>query len=45
LQVFGKTPTGFAFKDRQAKYALVELKDGVIKLQLNLARKPGVAGK
>jgi hypothetical protein len=45
LQVFGKTPTGFAFKDRQAKYALVELKDGVIKLQLNLARKPGVTGK
>jgi len=45
FQVFGKTPTGFAFKDRQAKYALVELKDGVIKLQLNLARKPSPANK
>ncbi len=45
FQVFGKTPTGFAFKDRQAKYALVELKDGVIKLQLNLARKPSPASK
>ncbi len=45
FQVFGKTPTGFAFKDRQAKYALVELKDGVIKLQLNLARKPDRASK
>ena len=45
LQVFGKTPTGFAFKDRQAKYAAVELKDNVIELQLNLARKPGGASK
>jgi hypothetical protein len=45
FQVFGKIPTGFAFKDRQAKYALVELKDGVIVLQLNLARKPSPASK
>lgn len=45
FQVFGKTPTGFGFKDRQAKYATVELKNSVIELQLNLARKPGVAGK
>jgi hypothetical protein len=45
FQVFGKTPTGFAFKDRLAKYALVELKDGVIQLQLNLARKPSSTSK
>ncbi|MCX6833499.1 MAG: hypothetical protein NT028_15480 [candidate division Zixibacteria bacterium] len=45
FQVFGKTPTGFAFKDRQAKYALVSLKDSVIELQLNLAHKPGAASK
>jgi len=45
FQVFGKTPTGFAFKDRQAKYATVALKDNVIELQLNLVRKPGPASK
>jgi hypothetical protein len=45
FQVFGKTPTGFAFKDRQGKYATVELKDSVIELRLNLARKLGVGGK
>lgn len=45
FQVFGKTPTGFAFKDHQAKYALVSLKDSIIELQLNLSRKPGVASK
>jgi hypothetical protein len=45
FQVFSRTPTGFAFKDRQAKYAVVELKDGVIELQLNLARKPVEAGR
>lgn len=44
-QVFGKTQTGFAFKDRQAKYATVELKDGVIELRLNLARKPNLTNK
>lgn len=42
FQVFGTTPTGFAFKDRQGKYALVELKAGVIELRLNLTRKPTV---
>jgi len=45
FQVFSKTPTGFAFKDRQAKYAVIELKDGVIALQLNLTRKPSPASK
>ena len=42
LQVFGKTPTGFSLKDRQGKYAVVELKDSVIRLRLNLARKDGI---
>jgi hypothetical protein len=45
FQVFGKTPTGFSFKDRQGKYAMVELKDSVIKLQLNLVHKPDPASK
>jgi hypothetical protein len=42
FQVFGKTPTRFSFKDRQAKYATVELKDNVLRLRLNLARKDGL---
>jgi hypothetical protein len=45
FQVFGKTPTGFSFRDHQAKYATVELRESVIELQLNLVCKPGVSGK
>jgi hypothetical protein len=45
LQVFGKTATGFAFKDRQNKYGQIELKESVIQLKLNLVRKPSVASK
>jgi hypothetical protein len=45
FQVFGRTPTGFAFKDRQAKYAAVALKDSVIELRLNLVRRPGTTSK
>jgi hypothetical protein len=43
-QVFGKTVTGFAFKDRQAKYATVELKDKAIEMRVGLVKKP-VVGK
>ena len=45
LQMFGKTATSFATKDRQSKYGQVELKDNVIQLRLNLTRKPSVPSK
>jgi hypothetical protein len=40
FQVFGKTATGFGFKDRQAKYAMVELKGSMIEMRVGLAKKP-----
>lgn len=45
MQVFGKTATSLAFKDRQSKYGQIDLKENVIQLKLNLARKPSVASK
>ena len=45
LQILDRAPTGFAFKDREAKYSLVELKNNTIELRFGLSHKPSRSAK